>query len=87
MCLIGCPNLLFLDEPTTGVDPVSRRYLEKILKKMNGSSMLLSTHHMGEAEALCDNLAIMRNGQFVCYGTANELKKNYSKGYKCTIRH
>ena len=50
MSLIGCPDLQFLDEPTSGVDPVSRRCLVKLLKGLNTSSMMLSTHHMAEAE-------------------------------------
>jgi ABC-type multidrug transport system ATPase subunit len=50
MSLIICPQILFLDEPTTGVDPVSRRALNRLLHKMNKSSILLTTHRMDEAE-------------------------------------
>jgi ABC-2 type transport system ATP-binding protein len=45
-----CPRVLFLDEPTTGVDPVSRRSLNRMVKKMKGASVLLTTHRMDEAE-------------------------------------
>ena len=63
------PKIEFMDEPTTGVDPVSCRSLFKMLKNLEGSSMILTTHRMDEAESLCDNLVIMINGRFVCYGS------------------
>ena len=50
MSLMGCPDVEFLDEPTTGVDPVSRRNLFKLLKQLKNTSILLSTHRMDEAE-------------------------------------
>lgn len=56
--LIGCPMLEFLDEPTTGMDPVACRSLFKMLKSLNDTSIVLTTHRMHEAEQLCDNLAI-----------------------------
>lgn len=74
MSLVACPSLEFLDEPTTGVDPVSRRSLFKMLKKLTDSSLVLTTHRMDEAESLCDNLAIMINGKFACYGSPSVLK-------------
>jgi len=52
--LMLCPKVLFLDEPTSGVDPVSRRSLNRMVKKMNMASVLLTTHRMDEAEQLCD---------------------------------
>lgn len=72
--LILCPKVEYLDEPTTGVDPVSRRALLRMMKKLSDSSVLLTTHRMDEAEQLCDNIAIMINGRFVVYGTPNHLK-------------
>ena len=77
MSLIMCPRVEFLDEPTTGVDPVSRRALVRMVKKMKNSSVLLTTHRMDEAEQLCDKIAIMINGRFVVYGTPSYLKTNY----------
>ena len=68
------PRVLFLDEPTTGVDPVSRRSLNRMIKKMKMASVLLTTHRMDEAEQLCDKIAIMINGRFVVYGSPNYLK-------------
>lgn len=77
MSLVACPQIEFLDEPTTGVDPVSRRSLFKMLKGLQDSSMVLTTHRMDEAESLCDNIAIMVNGRFVCYGSPGHLKSAY----------
>ena len=85
MSLIMCPKVEFLDEPTTGVDPVSRRALVRMVKKMKNSSVLLTTHRMDEAEQLCDKIAIMINGRFVVYGTPSYLKTNYGQGYSITV--
>ena len=74
MSLLGCPQVEFLDEPTTGVDPVSRRSLFKMLKALYNSSLVLTTHRMDEAESLCDNIAIMINGRFTVYGSPGHLK-------------
>ena len=87
MSLIGCPKVEFLDEPTTGVDPVSRRSLFKMLKCLNETSIILTTHRMDEAESLCDNIAILINGRFVCYGSPGQLKSRYGKGHTITIQH
>ena len=85
MSLIMCPRVEFLDEPTTGVDPVSRRALVRMVKKMKKSSVLLTTHRMDEAEQLCDKIAIMINGKFVVYGTPSYLKTRYGQGYSITV--
>jgi len=87
MSLVACPQIEFLDEPTTGVDPVSRRSLFKMLKGLNDSSMVLTTHRMDEAESLCDNIAIMINGRFVCYGSPGHLKSAYGQGYSISMQH
>ena len=84
--LMLCPKVLFLDEPTTGVDPVSRRSLNRMVKKMQNSSVLLTTHRMDEAEQLCDKIAIMINGRFVVFGSPNYLKTQYGHGYTVSIR-
>lgn len=80
------PRVLFLDEPTTGVDPVSRRSLNRMIKKMKMASVLLTTHRMDEAEQLCDKIAIMINGRFVVYGSPNYLKTAYGHGYTISIK-
>ena len=81
-----CPKVLFLDEPTSGVDPVSRRSLNRMVKKMNMASVLLTTHRMDEAEQLCDRIAIMINGRFVVFGSPNYLKTQYGHGYTIEIQ-
>lgn len=83
--LMLCPKVLFLDEPTSGVDPVSRRSLNRMVKKMNMASVLLTTHRMDEAEQLCDKIAIMINGRFVVFGSPNYLKTQYGQGYTVEI--
>ena len=77
MSLMANPRIEFLDEPTTGVDPIARRSLFKMLKHLKKSSIMLTTHRMDEAEALCDVIAIMINGRFVCYGSPSHLKQKY----------
>jgi ABC-2 type transport system ATP-binding protein len=73
--LVGNPRLLFLDEPTTGLDPQSRRQLWDIVRNFqrSGGTVLLTTHYMDEAERLCDRLAIVDHGQIIAEGTPSEL--------------
>ena len=73
--LVGDPELLFLDEPTTGLDPTSRRQLWEILRAIRerGKTILLTTHYMDEAERLCDRVAIVDHGQVIALGTPREL--------------
>jgi ABC-2 type transport system ATP-binding protein len=75
LALVNDPELVFLDEPTTGLDPAARRSLWDIVAglKSEGRSVLLTTHYMEEAEVLCDRLAIMDHGQILEMGTVNEL--------------
>ena len=77
MSLMANPQIEFLDEPSTGVDPVARRCLFNILKHLKESSIMLTTHRMDEAEALCDTIAIIINGKFVCFGSPGHLKQKY----------
>ena len=73
--LVGDPDLLFLDEPTTGLDPQARRQLWDLIDtfKSAGRTILLTTHYMDEAERLCDRLAIMDRGQVIACGSPFEL--------------
>jgi ABC-2 type transport system ATP-binding protein len=73
--LVGEPELLFLDEPTTGLDPQSRRQLWDVVLalKARGRSVLLTTHYMDEAERLCDRVAIVDRGRVIALGTPREL--------------
>jgi ABC-2 type transport system ATP-binding protein len=73
--LVGDPEFLFLDEPTTGLDPQARRQLWDLIEqfKRDGRTILLTTHYMDEAERLCDRVAIMDHGKVIALGTPREL--------------
>ena len=73
--LAGRPELLFLDEPTTGLDPQSRRQLWAVLERFRegGGTILITTHYMDEAHALCDRVGIMDRGRLIALGTPREL--------------
>jgi len=73
--LVGNPRILFLDEPTTGLDPQSRRQLWEIVRafQKKGGTVLLTTHYMDEAERLCDRLAIVDHGLIIAEGTPSDL--------------
>jgi ABC-2 type transport system ATP-binding protein len=73
--LVGEPDLLFLDEPTTGLDPQSRRQLWDVVNefKATGRTVLLTTHYMDEAERLCDRVAVVDHGKVIALGTPKQL--------------
>src|SRR5262249_27169225 len=73
--LVGDPDLLFLDEPTTGLDPQARRQLWDIIREFRkqGRTVLLTTHYMDEAERLCDRVAIVDQGKVIALGSPREL--------------
>src|SRR5271165_438697 len=73
--LVGDPDFLFLDEPTTGLDPQARRQLWELIErfKLQGRTILLTTHYMDEAEQLCERVAIMDHGKVIALGTPREL--------------
>ncbi len=75
LALVGNPQLLFLDEPTTGLDPQSRRQLWDILRqlKTQGRTILLTTHYMDEAEKLCDRVAVVDHGKVIALGSPRDL--------------
>jgi ABC-2 type transport system ATP-binding protein len=75
LALVNDPEVIFLDEPTTGLDPAARRSLWDLVQKLQaqGKTILLTTHYMEEAEVLCDRLAIMDHGRILALGTVNEL--------------
>jgi ABC-2 type transport system ATP-binding protein len=73
--LVGDPELLFLDEPTTGLDPQSRRHLWETIRRLGeqGRTILLTTHYMDEAERLCDRVAVVDHGEVIALGSPAEL--------------
>ena len=81
--LMGSPELVILDEPTTGLDPESRREVWRLVSDLrdNGATVLLTTHYLEEAETLADRLEIMHAGQIVRSGTPTEI----AKGHPSTI--
>uniref|UniRef100_A0A8B9KMW3 P-type phospholipid transporter n=1 Tax=Astyanax mexicanus TaxID=7994 RepID=A0A8B9KMW3_ASTMX len=88
MSLIGCPPVVFLDEPTTGMDPKARRFLWDCILSVikEGRSVILTSHSMEECEALCTRMAIMVNGQFKCLGSIQHLKNRFGDGYTVIVR-
>lgn len=75
VALVNDPAVLFLDEPTTGLDPQARRKLWALVKKIqtDGSTIMLTTHYMEEAEELCDRIAIVENGEIIALDTPDAL--------------
>ncbi|XP_056274461.1 ATP-binding cassette sub-family A member 2 isoform X1 [Pseudoliparis swirei] len=88
IALIGYPSLIFLDEPTTGMDPKARRFLWNLILDVikTGRSVVLTSHSMEECEALCTRLGIMVNGRFKCLGSIQHLKNRFGDGYMITVR-
>uniref|UniRef100_A0A9J7Y6D6 P-type phospholipid transporter n=1 Tax=Cyprinus carpio carpio TaxID=630221 RepID=A0A9J7Y6D6_CYPCA len=88
IAMIGCPPLVLLDEPTTGMDPHSRRFLWTAILSIirDGRAVVLTSHSMEECEALCTRLAIMVNGTFKCLGTIQHLKYKFGGGYVVTMK-
>ncbi|XP_036935188.1 retinal-specific phospholipid-transporting ATPase ABCA4a isoform X3 [Acanthopagrus latus] len=88
IAMIGCPALVLLDEPTTGMDPLSRRFLWNSIMSViqDRRAVVLTSHSMEECEALCTRLAIMVNGSFKCLGTIQHLKYKFGDGYVVTMK-
>ncbi|XP_054907006.1 phospholipid-transporting ATPase ABCA1-like isoform X1 [Poeciliopsis prolifica] len=88
MALIGCPPVVFLDEPTTGMDPKARRFLWDCILSVikEGRLVILTSHSMEECEALCTRMAIMVNGRFKCLGSIQHLKSRFGDGYTVIVR-
>ncbi|KAL6599302.1 hypothetical protein ACP70R_045796 [Stipagrostis hirtigluma subsp. patula] len=84
--LIGDPKVVFMDEPSTGLDPASRNNLWNVVKEAKRNrAIILTTHSMEEAEVLCDRLGIFVDGSFQCLGNPNELKGRYGGTYIFTM--
>jgi len=86
MAIIGNPKYIFLDEPTTGLDPLSRRKIwELLLKKKEGRVIFLTTHYMDEADILADRKLILTKGKIRCLGTSLYLKNHFNMNYDLDI--
>lgn len=89
LALLNQPDLLFLDEPSTGLDPQSRRHLWDILEEIrkDGKTIILTTHSMEEAEFLCDTIAIMDQGLIIAEGSPAELITTHCNTNTITLSH
>ncbi|CAF1266993.1 unnamed protein product [Rotaria sp. Silwood1] len=88
LAFLGPPNIILLDEPTTGVDPYSRRQMRRIFEYgiNNNITMILTSHSMEECELLCSRIGIMSNGKFKCFGYIQDLKNKFGNGYTINIK-
>lgn len=83
---IGNPKILFLDEPTTGMDPKSRRQVWSLIQKLKkDKSIILTTHAMEEADVLSDRIMVINQGLKKCLGTSLNLKNTFGEGYKLSL--
>jgi len=86
IALVGNSEIVFMDEPTTGLDPASRRQLWKIINNSKaGRAIVLTTHSMEEAEVLCSRIGIVVEGRLMCLGTPLHLKNKFATGYRLSI--
>eukprot|EP00735_Rhodelphis_limneticus_P009137 TRINITY_DN2560_c0_g1::TRINITY_DN2560_c0_g1_i1::g.19179::m.19179 TRINITY_DN2560_c0_g1::TRINITY_DN2560_c0_g1_i1::g.19179 ORF type:complete len:1829 (-),score=670.14,sp/Q84M24/AB1A_ARATH/37.15/0.0,ABC2_membrane_3/PF12698.2/1.1e-20,ABC2_membrane_3/PF12698.2/2.6e-40,ABC_tran/PF00005.22/8e-28,ABC_tran/PF00005.22/9.3e-22,AAA_21/PF13304.1/3.6,AAA_21/PF13304.1/0.00028,AAA_21/PF13304.1/1.1e+02,AAA_21/PF13304.1/0.00011,AAA_15/PF13175.1/1,AAA_15/PF13175.1/5.1e+02,AAA_15/PF13175.1/0.52,ABC2_membrane/PF01061 len=89
IALIGEPLIVFLDEPSTGMDPMARRFMWDVISKVSSSghcSVILTTHAMEECEALCSRIGIMVGGRLRCLGPAQHLKNRFGQGFQVELK-
>lgn len=90
IAFMGAPPLIFLDEPSTGVDPAARRLMWNVISAVSTTrrecSVILTTHNMEEAEALCSRIGIMVGGRLRCIGSNQHLKARFGGGYQLETR-
>jgi len=90
IAMIGNPSVVFLDEPSTGMDPEARRFMWNVISRISTerklSSIILTTHSMEEAEALATKMGIMVNGGLKCVGTCQHIKNKFGGGYEIEIK-
>ena len=88
LSLVNDPELVFLDEPTTGLDPQARRAVWEVIRnlKKQGRGVLLTTHYLEEAEELADRVAIMHHGKIIAHGTVDEIVSKHGSGERLTVR-
>lgn len=90
IAMIGNPPVVFLDEPSAGMDPQARRFMWKVIAKIStmrkNSAVILTTHSMEEAEALSTKMGIMVDGEFKCFGSKQHIKSKFGTGYQIEIK-
>ncbi|CAM9724740.1 unnamed protein product [Sphacelaria rigidula] len=90
IAMIGDPQIVFLDEPSTGMDPMARRmmwnYVKRTVTENKECAMILTTHSMDECEALCQRIGIMVGGRMRCLGSSQHLKTRFGKGFMLEAR-
>eukprot|EP01135_Chromosphaera_perkinsii_P011449 Nk52_evm25s2402 gene=Nk52_evmTU25s2402 len=88
IAIIGDPAVVFLDEPTTGMDPKARRFVWNAIANVfrEGRSVVLTSHSMEECEALCTRLGIMVDGEFKCMGSPQHLRNKFGRGYNLMVK-
>ena len=88
LTLIGDAQVIFLDEPTSGMDAHSRRAIWTILEriKLENKTIILTTHHLDEAEILADRIGIMAKGQLLAVGSSDYIKRKFGEGYNLKLR-
>jgi ABC-2 type transport system ATP-binding protein len=88
LSLVNSPELLFLDEPTTGLDPNARRAVWEVIRglKEHGKTIILTTHYLDEAQVLADRVAIVDHGHIVAMGTSDEIIREHGSGERLEIR-
>jgi len=88
LSLVNDPKLVFLDEPTTGLDPQARRAVWEVIRKLKGEgrTVMLTTHYLEEAEELADKVAIMNHGRIVAMGTVSDIETKYGSGQKLSVK-
>ena len=91
IAIVGNPPIVLLDEPSAGMDPEARRFMWSVVAKISqrdkNSAVILTTHSMEEAEALCTKMGIMvRGGIFKCFGSTQHIKNKFGTGYEIEIK-
>jgi ABC-2 type transport system ATP-binding protein len=88
LSLVNDPEVVFLDEPTTGLDPQARRAVWEVIRKLKneGRTVMLTTHYLEEAEELADRVAIMNHGKLAAMGTTEQIESRYGSGQKMIVK-
>eukprot|EP00026_Physarum_polycephalum_P000423 Phypoly_transcript_00424.p1 GENE.Phypoly_transcript_00424~~Phypoly_transcript_00424.p1 ORF type:complete len:1603 (+),score=299.16 Phypoly_transcript_00424:284-4810(+) len=87
VAMIGNPPIVFLDEPSTGMDPLARRYMWNVITALGANkSVIVTTHSMEECDALATRIGIMSQGELVCLGTSQHLKTRFASGYSLQLK-